>query len=43
MLQGKIGWKHDTGKIHMQINKPFEGLLRLKYKNGRALFILRVS
>jgi len=27
----------------MQINKPLEGLLRLKYKNGRALFILRVS
>jgi len=30
-------------KIHEQINKTLEGLLRLKYKIGRALFVLRVS
>ena len=37
MLQWKVEWKHDIGKMHVQINKTLEGLLRLKYRNGRAL------
>jgi len=37
MLQWKVEWKHDIGKMHVQINKTLEGRLRLKYRNGRAL------
>ena len=43
MLQWRIRWKHDTGNIHVELNKTLEGRLRLKYKTGRALFVLRVS
>jgi len=43
MLQWKIRWKHDTGNIHVELNKTLEGRLRLKYKTGRALFTSKLT
>jgi len=41
--QGKIEWKHDPGKIHVQNNKALKGTLPVKTRLERHCCFIRKS